>query len=126
MKKLCIISIIIIIFTISFVSADVIPQNSHALDKCVKFVNLEDFPEIILVGFYTGPMVDTYEAYPIIDNECLTKGYKFNSLSIYWTTKENFEKIDLKDLKLSTQKIPTGGTDDNGNTIYMDLYSQEN
>ncbi|KKT73387.1 MAG: hypothetical protein UW69_C0066G0005 [Microgenomates group bacterium GW2011_GWA2_44_7] len=60
-------------------------------------------------------MVDKYEAYQINNNECLTKGYKFNSLSIYWTTKEKFNSIDLKNLKLADMTLlleniePSGG-----------------
>jgi len=68
-----------------------------------------------IIAYITGPMVDKYEAYQINNNECLTKGYKFNSLSIYWTTKEKFNSIDLKNLKLADMTLlleniePSGG-----------------
>jgi len=106
-----------------FVSADFIPENSYPFDRCVKFVNLNEFPDVVLIGYYTGPMIDTYEAYQIQDNTCLDKGYKFNSLSIYWTTKEKFNTLDLKNLKLESEKVAIGGRDDDGNPIYMDVYS---
>lgn len=104
MKKLFIYSLFSLAFVLLFsstVSADLIPPNSHSLSLCVKVVNLSEFPSVALIGYFTGPMVDKYEAYQIKNNECLTKGYKFNSLSIYWTTKEKFNSLDLKNLKLT-------------------------
>ncbi len=86
-------------------SADVIPPDSHLLSRCVKVVNLQEFPDLILVGYITGPMIKEYEAYQIKNNECLTKGYKFNSLSIYWTTKTKFNAINLKNLQLSDMTL---------------------
>ena len=100
MKKITILGLIILGLGFSplLTKADVIPENSHPLNRCVKVVNLDQFPEITLVGYYTGPMVEKYEAYQIKNDECLTKGYKFNSLSIYWTTKDKFSLLDLKNL----------------------------
>lgn len=104
MKKLLIYTLFSLAFIFLFsstVSADLISPNYHSLSRCVKVVNLNEFPNTVLIGYITGPMVDKYEAYQIKNNECLTKGYKFNLLSIYWTTKEKFNSIDLKSLKLS-------------------------
>ncbi len=84
----------------STVSADLIPPYYHSVDRCVKVVNLNEFPNVVLIGYITGHAIDKYEAYQILDNECLTKGYKFNSFNIYWTTKEKFNSIDLKNLNL--------------------------
>ena len=104
---------------INFASADSIPENSHPINKCVKFVNLNDFSDVVLVGYYTGPMIGTYEAYQIENDKCLEKGYKLNSFFIYWTAKEKFNSLNLKDLKLDTKKVVWGGGDDgNGNPVY--------
>ena len=84
------------ILMINFASADSIPGNSHSISRCVKFVNINDFSDVVLIGYYTGPMVDTYEAYQIENDTCLDKGYKFNTLDIYWTTKENLILMILK------------------------------
>ncbi len=111
---------------INFASADVIPENSHPLSRCVKFVNINDFSDVVLIGFYTGPMVDTYKAYQIENNKCLDKGYKFNTLHIYYTTKEKFESLNLKDLKLDSEKIEGSGSDKEGNPLYYDVYSPAN
>lgn len=96
MKKLIASTLFILVFVCLFsfnVFADIMPPNSHPIDRCVKIVNLNEFPDIVLIGYYTGPMVEKYESYQIKDNECLTKGYKFNTLSIYWSTKEKSSSI---------------------------------
>ena len=108
---------------INFASADSIPGNSHSISRCVKFVNINDFSDVVLIGYYTGPMVDTYEAYQIENDTCLDKGYKFNTLDIYWTTKEKFNSHDLKNLKLDCEKVASSGIDDEGNPLYWHIYS---
>ena len=108
---------------INFASADTIPENSHPFSRCVKFVNINDFSDVVLIGFYTGPMVDTYKAYQIENDKCLDKGYKFNKLNIYWIQKEKFDNINLNYLPINSKKIATSGLDDEGNTLYYDVYS---
>ena len=120
---IAVLGILIGISMINFASADAIPKNSHAISRCVKFVNINDFSDVVLIGFYTGPMVDTYEAYQIEDDKCLDKGYKFNTLSIYWTTKEKFDSLNLKGLKLDCEKVESSGRDGEGNPLYYDVYS---
>jgi len=120
MKKLLTYTLFSLVFVFLFsstASADLIDPNSHFLNRCVKVVNLNEFPNTVLIGYITGPMVDKYEAYQINNNECLTKGYKFNSLSIYWTTKEKFNSIDLKNLKLTDITLLLGNIEPSGGYI---------
>ena len=119
MKKLIICTLFSLAFVFLFsatVSADVIPGYSHSVDRCVKIVNLNEFPSVVLIGYYTGPMVDKYESYQIKNNECLTKGYKFNSLSIYWNTKDKPDSIDPNNLLLENVE-PYGGYVDQDNPL---------
>jgi len=88
--------------SLTMVFADVIPGNSHPLDRCVKVTNLSEFPEIVLLGYYVGPMVETYEVYQVEEGKCLDKGYKFNTLNLYWVTKDQFSQLDLKNLDLKS------------------------
>lgn len=84
------------------VSADLIAPGSHSLYRCVKFVNLNDFPNVVLIGDISGPGGEnTYE----LNNNCLTKGYKFNSLNVYWMTKEKFNSIDLNNFNPSDANL---------------------
>jgi hypothetical protein len=63
------------------ISADIIPDNSHPVEKCVKITNIADYPDISLLGYVTGPMIEP-ETYGITAKDCLHKGYKFNTLNI--------------------------------------------
>ena len=119
MKKL----IIRILFSLAFIflipqiaSADVAPENSRSISRCVKIANLNEFPYVVLIGHYTGPMIDKYESYQIKNKECLTKGYKFNSLSIYWNTKDKPNSIDPNNLLLENVE-PYGGYVDRNNPL---------
>jgi hypothetical protein len=96
-----------IFFFSSTVSADSIPTNSHLLSRCVKVVNLNEFPDVVLIGCYTGPMVKN-GIYQIENNECWTKGYKFNSLKIYWNTKDKADSVEPNNLLLDDIN-PDGG-----------------
>lgn len=116
MKKL----FIYILFSLSFVflfssvvSADLIPPNSHSLNRCVKVVNLNEFPDVVLIGYVTGPMVESSETNQIKNNECLSKGYKFNSLKIYWNTKDRPNSIDQNNLLLDNVEVYGGYIDQN-------------
>ena len=119
MKKLFIYTLFSLAFVVLFsstASADVTPPNSQLLNRCVKVVNLNEFPDVVLIGYYTGPMVDKYESYQIKNNECLTKGYKFNSLSIYWNTKDKPNSIETDNLLLKNIE-PYGGYIDQNNPL---------
>ena len=110
MKKLSLATFLfIVIFAfVQPVSADVIPPDSRSVERCAKIVNLEEFPDIILVGTYSGPGNRPPETYQIKPDECLTKGYKFNTLDIYWNTPDKGTAVDPGHL-LMKNLDPYGG-----------------
>lgn len=119
MKKLFIYTLFSLAFVLLFsstVSADIIPPNSHPLDRCVKIVNLNEFPNVVLISYVTGPMVQGSEISQVTNNECLSKGYKFNSLKIYWNTKDKPNSIDQNNLLLDNVEV-YGGYVDQGNPL---------
>ena len=96
---------------------DVIPDNSHFVENCVKITNLSDYGAISLIGHVRSVMSDDYN-YLISSAKCLEKGYKFNSLEIYAVSNEYIEGKEIEDLDLpndehafkSTVQInPSGG-----------------
>lgn len=119
--------LLVVLFSsaINISHADVIPQDSHALDICIKVVNLDEFPGIDLIGYITGPMVDGSDKYIIKQDECLTKGYKFNTLQILSATKKYIDSIDINALDINNENIhnlnmdiePYGGYVDNSNPL---------
>lgn len=128
MKKLIIYTLFSLAFMFLFsstVSADVIPPNSHSLDRCVKIVNLDKFPDIYLIGYITGPMVDGHEAYIVKNGECLSMGYKFNQLTVLAVKKSYIDSIGINNLQISDKNIftsdermdPYGGYVDQSNPL---------
>lgn len=98
----------------SMALADIPMSNSHLIDKCVEIANLDQFPDMVLVGYVTGPELgettNKYNAFQIENNKCLDKGYKFNSLDVYWITKDKFNLIDLKNLNTKEETINNGSS----------------
>lgn len=90
---------------VPFVNADVIPMDSHPLSKCVEIVNLNNFSDAYIIGYITGPMVEDYETYFIGQNECLTSGYKFNTLKIIAAKKSYVDSIGIKNIDISNENI---------------------
>jgi len=116
-------------FVPNLASADIMNSNQHQVQRCLKIVNIDKFPDLALVGFYTGVMLENnknYIAYQVKNNECLTKGYKFNKLNLYWVTQKKFASLNLNNLILNTKKVASGGWDAKGNVTYYDVYSPKN
>jgi hypothetical protein len=112
----------------SLVSADFISPDQHVVTRCLKIVNLDKFPDLVLIGFYSGVGLEPgekYVAYQVKNDVCLTKGYKFNKLDIFWTTQKKFAAMNLNDLDIKTSKAPSG-QDRNGKTTYYNIYSPKN
>lgn len=81
MKTLKLFFLISLLLIIQNVYCDVIPDNSHYVDKCVKITNLSDYSDISLIGYVAEPM--SIPTYFITTTNCLTKGYKYNTLYIF-------------------------------------------
>jgi len=122
MKK--IISLFVLMFVVmalapSIARADVLPPpDYHAVVGCAKIVNLDQFPDLVLIGYTRVLSGDrTYYAKKIENNTCIQKeGYKFNAFDIYSITKDKFSTIDLNNLNLIT-----GGTASWAYKIPIDL-----
>ena len=97
----------------SLSSADVIPLGYRIIDKCVKIVNLNDFPNISLLGYYTGPVIDDYESYLIKNNECLTMGYKLNSFKINWNTQDKAGQVNPDNFLELDESLYGGAVENN-------------
>ncbi|MDD5189880.1 MAG: hypothetical protein PHE50_02425, partial [Dehalococcoidales bacterium] len=95
MKKIAVYALLLLGFILLFplaVSADVILPNTHAVERSIVFVNLGEYPTIVLFGNVTSPVGNHVETFQVENNKPLYKGYKFNKLLIYWNT---IEKVDL-------------------------------
>jgi len=68
--------------------SDLITPNTHHVSRCIKIINVNDFPEIYLIGKAYGPMAEDDKPYIIEQNKCLSVGYKFQDLKIYWAKRD--------------------------------------
>lgn len=100
-----------------FASADVILPGTHYIDLCAKVVNLDSFPNIVLIGKTSGPMAGGDGISLVKNNTCISKGYKFNSLDLYWNTKEKPKVIDADKLLVKEMDVYAGYADDSSPII---------
>ena len=61
---------------------------------------------------------------PVIQGNCLEKGYKFNQLSLYWAKKSDLGPLGVGGLKIkATPTLNEGCTNESGEPCYYDNYS---
>jgi len=91
--------------SINYATADVIMPDTHAVQGCTKLTNLNEYPDIIFIGYITGPMPENrekgYDTYIIKEGDCLHKGYKFNTLFIIALKKSYVDKVGIDNINLS-------------------------
>ncbi|HAH24611.1 MAG TPA: hypothetical protein DCL77_12815 [Prolixibacteraceae bacterium] len=99
MKTQITVFVLILLLTGKICYGDVIPDHSHYVAKCVKITNLDDYPDVSLVGFIP-PWAMASDNYLISSSQCLTKGYKFNDFKIFAVKREYLVGKDLQKLDL--------------------------
>jgi hypothetical protein len=67
---------------------------------------LDEFPDIYLIGYITGPTVKGHEAYIYKKDECLSMGYKFNQLKVLAAKKSYIDSIGVNNLQVQKVQIP--------------------
>jgi hypothetical protein len=83
--------------------ADVINPNEHPVQRCVVISNLAAFPDIVVVaGIRQTTKAGTILSYVVKADSCLDKGYKFNSLYLFWAAKSYFDSIGIANLDLKS------------------------
>lgn len=123
MYKFYLILALCILCKISY--CDLIPINSHSVEKCAKIINVGDYPDISLLGVIN--CANGQSTYLIGPTTCLDKGFRHNCLMIYgvnnsYLTGKDITKInwckDKNAFKTNIQIDPAGGYSDNSNLIY--------
>ncbi len=84
---------------------DVLPDGHHSVSRDAVITNLSEYPELVLIGYITGPEFGTgCKAYRIEENVPLYVGYKFNQLRLFAMPKSVFEGAGGLD-SINMQKI---------------------
>jgi len=117
-------SLLLSVICVSLAPADIVPGDSHLVNREVRILNLDQFPGFVLVGFVTGPMIETYEVHEIRDDQPLTKGYKFNSLQLLAIPSNLLETIgglaEVDFQQLTRRMEPAGIVDPHGGHVSND------
>ncbi len=87
--------------------ADILPRGSHNVVRHISIRNAQDFPEVVLVAYVTGPMLSEPEVKEILPGEYLAKGYKFNQYRIFAVPRNLLSKTGSQGLRF--QDVPQNG-----------------
>ncbi|MBN1599853.1 MAG: T9SS type A sorting domain-containing protein [Bacteroidales bacterium] len=85
------------------VFGDVIPDDSHYVEKCALITNVDEFPSVTFIGHVNNLVGDDYN-YVISSESCLEKGYKFNTLDIYAVHNAYIDGKDINEINLSADR----------------------
>lgn len=108
MKKRVVLVLLTLTFLISSkASADIVPDNTHQVDRCVEIVNLDEFPDMYLIGYITGPVVKGHETRIIKKDKCLGTGYRLNRMQVLASKKSYIDSIGVNNIQV--RKAPIAG-----------------
>ena len=94
-------------------SADILPQNSHYVERCVKIANLDQYPSIVVITQDLRMSGDGQTLSPAAAGACLpAPSYKFDGYKIYWAERSYADSISLQDLKLKNASYEASSIDD--------------
>lgn len=101
-KILLLILLLILSIFATNTGADVLFPGERPIDRCIKLVNVDEFSNVIFVGYITGPVTPPDDRYIITSDMCLSKYYKYNDLTIYAIAKNDIDAIGLANLDLGS------------------------
>ena len=130
--KRCALILLSILLIPGYIHGDVLPEDSHGVQRQVFITNVTEFPQIQLIGYITGPMILRYQIQVIEEGVPLSKGYKFNDFKIVAINDEAIESsggieniaFDLLAQKMPMANIidPFGGYVSNDNPLVAESY----
>lgn len=74
---------------------DVIVGNFHYVSKCVKITNVDDYPDISLIGYTASSPFTDRDTYIVSSSQCLTRGYGYGSFNIFAVNKTYLKEKDI-------------------------------
>lgn len=100
MKPFLLSAMVLVLLLSQKLLADVIPDDAHYVDKCAKITNIDEYENLYLLGYVNYVGAEHENTYKILSSDCLTKGYKLNSLQIYAVHTSNIDSLDINKLDL--------------------------
>ncbi|MDD4955359.1 MAG: hypothetical protein PHP17_04920 [Candidatus Omnitrophica bacterium] len=94
---------LVLVFLLSFCNlmyADVIEAGYHYVKECTTIVNLETFPDIVLITHVFGVLPPKEPVRIIQPGECVSAGYQLNGMKIYAAEKSYIDSVGLRNIKI--------------------------
>lgn len=93
--------------------ADIIPPDSHYVERCVKIANLGQYPSIVVITQDLNLAGDVQTLSIAKSGECLpATSYKFDPYKIYWASKSYADSVRFGGLKLKNASYDSSSIDD--------------
>lgn len=99
MKKRIIFLLVVLLVLSKISYGDVIPGYFHTIVKCVKITNVDDYPDVSLLGFIPPGSI-YWDSYVVTSSQCLTRGYFPVDFNIFAVNKSYLIGKDIKKLDL--------------------------
>ena len=103
LQNCLLISIIFLLVLIPTATADIIPSGMKIYERCISISNLDEYPDVVFVGYITGPVIQCQNPYVINSSDCLTQFYKANTLTVYAIEKDHFDNNGIEDLDFESE-----------------------
>jgi hypothetical protein len=81
--------------------ADVIVPNTHLVAICDKIVNVNDFPDIAVIGYQSSFLSTLTARYIVQQDSCLRTGNKYFGSRFLWATKQYVDSVGLDSLPIA-------------------------
>lgn len=91
---------VLLTLLLSYAYCDVIPENSHFVDKCVKITDISEYDNLIMLGYIWSVGNYHEDTYEVSSEECLKKGYKFNTLRLFGVKSDYISGKDIDNIDL--------------------------
>jgi hypothetical protein len=98
LQSCILILIVLLLILIPTSNADVLFPGMKTYDRCVSISNLGDYPDVVFVGYITGPVIQCENPYIINSSDCLTQFYKANTLTVYAIERDYFDSTGLNEI----------------------------
>jgi hypothetical protein len=101
---------VLFLFVSKIAYGDIAPSSNsnastqHYVTVCTKITNLNEYPEISLLGYVKSYVGSSFHTYEVSLNQCLTKDYKYNTLCLYAVKKTYLEGKDISTMDLPNDK----------------------
>lgn len=90
----------------AWVKADTLPSpDEHSVDGCTLIVGLDRFPDVSLVAQITAPGRELVDISLVQAGQCLSKAYKFDSLSLYAVKKSYVDQVGIKSIDFTSPNV---------------------